>query len=125
MFKALTAAFLICASGCFAQTSAEVTDYKRATAKMRTGDWSLALGLGERAGPVARDIIEWQHLQAGLRTREQLLNWQIAFPRRNAVAVRSAATRLPLRGQCRDCADFYQNAPTSRLIPRVDTPGDT
>ena len=65
VFKALTAALLICASSACAQSSAEVSDYKRATAEMRTGDWAGALSVASKAGPVAHDIIEWHRLRAG------------------------------------------------------------
>lgn len=65
VFKALIAALLLCASGAYAQSSAEVTDYKRATAEMRSGDWGAALSVASQAGPVAHDIIEWHRLRAG------------------------------------------------------------
>ena len=66
MFKALTAVFLICATSALGQTSTEVTEYKRATALMRKGDWSAALVQGAQSGPVVHDIIEWHRLRAGL-----------------------------------------------------------
>ncbi len=37
-----------------------------ATHAMERGDWQRALSLAERDGPVARDIIEWHRLRAGL-----------------------------------------------------------
>lgn len=65
MFKALTAALLICATNVYGQTSAEVTEYRRAIAEMRAGDWPTALTLAGRVGPVAHDIIEWHRLRSG------------------------------------------------------------
>jgi soluble lytic murein transglycosylase len=64
-FRALVAAFLLCASGVSAQTDAQIAAYGQAVAAMRSGDWSSARASAERAGPVARDVLEWHRLRAG------------------------------------------------------------
>ena len=68
MFKALTAALLWFgfATAGLAQASADVAAYQRATVAMKKGEWRAALRTAESAGPVARDIIEWHRLRAGL-----------------------------------------------------------
>ena len=67
MFKALIAALLLVASPglATAQTDAETAAFVRATAEMRSGDWSQARSWADRSGPVAQDIIEWHRLRAG------------------------------------------------------------
>ncbi len=49
-----------------AQSSREIDVFDRALVEMRAGDWRDALILAEGAGPVARDIVEWHRLRAGL-----------------------------------------------------------
>lgn len=68
MIRALVSAFsLIVFCGlAHAQSTRDVDLFDRALAEMREGDWRTALILGESAGPVARDIIEWHRLRSGL-----------------------------------------------------------
>ena len=68
MFKALVTAFVLIGSTSLglAQPSAEVAVYERAISSMRAGEWRTALITAESASPVARDIIEWHRLRAGL-----------------------------------------------------------
>ena len=68
MFKALVAAFFLIGTTCtgLAQSSAEVAGYERALKAKAKGDWRAALITAESASPVARDIIEWHRLRAGL-----------------------------------------------------------
>ena len=67
MLKALTAAvFLSFSSAALAvQTEADAAAFDRANAAMAKGDWGQALREAERAGPIARDIIEWHRLRNG------------------------------------------------------------
>ncbi len=67
MIRALASVLLLCLSIGLAhgQTSREVDLFDRALDEMRKSDWRNALVLGESAGPVARDIIEWHRLRGG------------------------------------------------------------
>ncbi|MXQ08390.1 transglycosylase SLT domain-containing protein [Alphaproteobacteria bacterium GH1-50] len=68
MIKALASALFLCLfSGMSAaQTSPEVDLFERSLDRLRAGDWREALILGESAGAVARDVVEWHRLRAGL-----------------------------------------------------------
>ncbi len=72
MFKALVAAIFVIGltSPGLAQTSAEVESYQRAIKQMSNGDWRAAFATSKKSSPVARDIIEWHRLRAGLGTFE-------------------------------------------------------
>lgn len=65
VFRALVAAFLLCASGASAQTDAQIDAYGQAVAAMRSGDWNTARAHAARGGPVASDVLEWHRLRAG------------------------------------------------------------
>ncbi|MDA8585291.1 lytic transglycosylase domain-containing protein [Rhodobacteraceae bacterium] len=68
MFKALSVACILIglALPTLAQASEEADLYRNAVSSMKKGDWRAALATAKRSGPVARDIIEWNRLRAGL-----------------------------------------------------------
>ena len=65
VFKALLALFLICATGAWAQTGAQISAYGNAVESMRDGDWGAAWTEARRAGPVGEDVLTWHRLRAG------------------------------------------------------------
>lgn len=65
MFRSLAAVLLLVATGAPAQTGDQMAAYGQAAQAIRDRDWSEAWKHADRAGPVARDILQWHRLRGG------------------------------------------------------------
>lgn len=115
MFKALITAFVLIGTTApgLAQSSAEVAGYERALDAMRDGEWRTALITAESANPVARDIIEWHRLRAGLGDFDAV---QRFLARRGdwpglKLLRRKAEARLPLGSRADEVIAFFAAEP--------------
>jgi len=115
MFKALIAAAIVIGSTFpgLAQTSAEVERFQRATSSMQKGDWRVALATAESVSPIARDIIEWHRLRAGLGTfqaTQSFLERNSDWPGLKLLRRKSEA-RLTVRSDPDDVIAFFSTEP--------------
>ena len=115
MFKALIAAILL--SGWtttgLAQTSAEIASYKRAVEAMNAGDWGTARMEAQRAGPVARDIIEWRRFRASegdFSSIRKFLARRADWPGLKLLRRRSE-TNVPVGSRLLEVIDFFSSQP--------------
>lgn len=115
MFKVLIAAFVMIGSSTlgFAQASSDVAAYERALSAMRDGEWRTALITADSAGPVARDIIEWHRLRAGLGdfdAAQEFLARRDDWPGLKLLRRKSEA-RMPLGTRADAVIDFFADQP--------------
>ena len=115
MFKALIAAFIMIGTSSIglAQSSAEVAGYERALAAKAKGNWRAALITAESVGPVARDIIEWHRLRAGLGdfdSVQRFLARRADWPGLKLLRRKSEA-RLPLGSRADEVIAFFAAEP--------------
>ncbi len=115
MLKALVAAILLSAwatSG-LAQTSAEIASYKRAAGAVKAGDWDAARAEARRAGPVARDIIEWRRFRASegdFASVRKFLARRADWPGLKLLRRRSE-TSVPVGSRPLEVIDFFSGHP--------------
>ncbi len=115
MFKALIAAILLSGSTTagLAQTSAEIASYKRAVGAMKAVDWDAARAEAGRAGPVARDIIEWRRFRAGVGdfgSVRKFLARRADWPGLKLLRRRSEAN-IPVGSRPREVIAFFSGQP--------------
>ena len=115
MFKALVTAFMMIGTATvgLAQSSAEVVSYERALKSMREGEWRTALVTAESANPVARDIIEWHRLRAGLGdfdAAQRFLERRSDWPGLKLLRRKSEA-RLPIGSRANEVIAFFAAEP--------------
>ena len=115
MFKALIAAIFLSGwtTAGLAQTSAEIASYKRAVVAMKAGDWETARAEAQRAGPVARDIIEWRRFRASegdFVSIRKFLSRRADWPGLKLLRRRSE-TNVPVGSRPLEVIDFFSSQP--------------
>ncbi|MEO1239591.1 MAG: lytic transglycosylase domain-containing protein [Pseudomonadota bacterium] len=87
--------------------------FARAMDLMRDGDFTAALAAAEKAGPVARDIIEWHRLRAGRGRFDEVrafLDRRPDWPGLPYLRRRSEGV-VPFAARSRDVVDFFRELP--------------
>ncbi len=115
MFKALITVSVLIGSTTIglAQSSAEVVGYESALKSMRAGEWRASLNTAESASPVARDIIEWHRLRAGLGdfdSVQRFLQRRGDWPGLKLLRRKSEA-RLPFGSRADEVIAFFAEEP--------------
>lgn len=85
----------------------------RALYSMRQGDFFTALDAADKAGPVARDIIEWHRLRAGKGRFDEVLEFldrRPDWPGLDYLRQRSEGS-VPFGAREREVAAFFRDAP--------------
>ena len=110
---ALALAAVALAGAAPAQTAQQAARMDEALTQMREEDWAAALSTADRAGEVARDIIEWHRLRDGQGTFDEVT----AFLARRAdwpglpLLRRESEGALPFGTRWDEVLAFFEDAP--------------